>query len=160
MSGGPTWGVAAQVKAERAALETFVAWHLELGAARVVIYFDDPDDPCAALLEGFGPRVAVVRCDAKHWAGFGKRPGKKTTRQTLNIQHAYDRTDLDWLAHVDVDEFILPVALQKKLAARGHDVGKIDGILGAATRNAVQREQVRLGLPADAWPTRALLGAL
>ena len=52
------------------------------------------------------------------------------------------------------------VALQKKLAARGHDVGKIDGILGAATRSAVQKEQLRLGLPADAWPTRALLGAL
>jgi peptidoglycan hydrolase-like protein with peptidoglycan-binding domain len=52
------------------------------------------------------------------------------------------------------------VALQKKLAARGHDVGKVDGILGAATRSAVQKEQARLGLPADAWPTRALLDAL
>ncbi len=52
------------------------------------------------------------------------------------------------------------MALQKKLAARGHDVGKIDGILGAATRSAVQKEQARLGLPADAWPTRDLLQAL
>jgi len=52
------------------------------------------------------------------------------------------------------------VALQKKLAARGHDVGKIDGILGALTRSAVQKEQLRLGLPADAWPTRELLGKL
>jgi lytic murein transglycosylase len=52
------------------------------------------------------------------------------------------------------------VALQKKLAARGHDVGKADGILGAATRSAVQKEQARLGLPADAWPTRALVDAL
>lgn len=51
-------------------------------------------------------------------------------------------------------------ALQKKLRARGHDVGKIDGILGALTRVAVQKEQRRLGLPADAWPTRALLDAL
>ncbi|MCI2399761.1 lytic murein transglycosylase [Aliiroseovarius subalbicans] len=51
-------------------------------------------------------------------------------------------------------------ALQKKLAARGHDVGKIDGILGAKTRAAVQREQQRLGLPADAWPTAQLLNAL
>jgi len=49
-------------------------------------------------------------------------------------------------------------ALQRKLAARGHDVGKIDGILGEKTRAAVQAEQIRLGLPADAWPTRALLG--
>jgi len=51
-------------------------------------------------------------------------------------------------------------SLQKKLAARGHDVGKIDGILGALTRTAVQKEQQRLGQPADAWPTRALLDAL
>lgn len=50
--------------------------------------------------------------------------------------------------------------LQRKLAARGHDVGKIDGILGAGTRKAVQAEQQRLGLPADAWPTAALLGKL
>lgn len=51
-------------------------------------------------------------------------------------------------------------ALQKALAARGHDVGKIDGILGAATRRAVQIEQARLGFAADGWPTADLLGAL
>lgn len=51
-------------------------------------------------------------------------------------------------------------ALQEKLSALGHDVGKIDGILGAGTRAAVQKEQVRLGLPADGWPTVALLQAL
>ncbi len=50
--------------------------------------------------------------------------------------------------------------LQKKLAKRGHDVGKVDGILGAKTRAAVQYEQKRLGLPADAWPTKALLNKL
>jgi lytic murein transglycosylase len=51
-------------------------------------------------------------------------------------------------------------ALQRKLAARGHDVGKVDGILGAGTRDAVQKEQRRLGLPADAWPTAELLDQL
>jgi peptidoglycan hydrolase-like protein with peptidoglycan-binding domain len=50
--------------------------------------------------------------------------------------------------------------LQQRLAARGHDVGAIDGILGARTRPAVQAEQTRLGLPADGWPTRALLDRL
>ncbi|WP_322990712.1 lytic murein transglycosylase [Hoeflea sp.] len=50
--------------------------------------------------------------------------------------------------------------LQQKLAARGHDVGKIDGILGGGTRTAVRAEQLRLGLPADGWPTEELLGAL
>lgn len=52
------------------------------------------------------------------------------------------------------------MALQEKLAALGHDVGKVDGILGAATRTAIQKEQARLGLPADAWPTMDLLNAL
>jgi lytic murein transglycosylase len=51
-------------------------------------------------------------------------------------------------------------ALQERLAALGHDVGQIDGILGAGTRAAVQKEQARLGLPADGWPTLALLDAL
>ena len=51
-------------------------------------------------------------------------------------------------------------ALQKKLVARGHDVGKIDGILGSKTRAAVQAEQERLNLPADAWPTPSLLARL
>ncbi|WP_246745973.1 lytic murein transglycosylase [Ciceribacter sp. L1K22] len=50
--------------------------------------------------------------------------------------------------------------LQTKLQAMGHDVGKIDGILGGGTRVAVQKEQQRLGMPADGWPTPALLNAL
>ncbi len=50
--------------------------------------------------------------------------------------------------------------LQQRLAERGHDVGDIDGILGAKTRAAVRVEQQRLGLPADAWPTQQLLGSL
>lgn len=51
-------------------------------------------------------------------------------------------------------------SLQKKLQARGYDVGKVDGILGARTREAVRSEQARVGLPADAWPTPALLNKL
>lgn len=52
------------------------------------------------------------------------------------------------------------ISLQKKLMAKGYDVGKPDGILGAKTRAAVQDMQRRLGLPADAWPTPALLKRL
>ena len=50
--------------------------------------------------------------------------------------------------------------LQEKLQALGHDVGKIDGILGGGTRIAIQKEQARLGLPADGWATAALLSGL
>jgi lytic murein transglycosylase len=51
-------------------------------------------------------------------------------------------------------------ALQTKLEALGHDIGKVDGILGSGTRVAVQKEQARLGMAADGWPTQALLSAL
>jgi lytic murein transglycosylase len=50
--------------------------------------------------------------------------------------------------------------LQQELGARGYDVGEIDGVLGARTRDAVRREQIRLGLPADSWPTPRLLSRL
>ncbi|MBL4805806.1 MAG: lytic murein transglycosylase [Rhodobacteraceae bacterium] len=47
--------------------------------------------------------------------------------------------------------------LQRILQNRGYDVGGIDGVLGARTRAAVRNEQLRLGMPADAWPTPGLL---
>ncbi len=50
--------------------------------------------------------------------------------------------------------------LQKALEARGYDVGKIDGKLGKGTRAAVKAEQLRLGLPADSYPTQELLAGL
>lgn len=50
--------------------------------------------------------------------------------------------------------------LQQKLQDRGHDVGKIDGILGVGTREAVRQEQMKLGLVVDGWPTPTLLSNL
>lgn len=50
--------------------------------------------------------------------------------------------------------------LQTRLQALGYNVGKVDGILGANTRAAVQDIQQKLGLPADAWPTYELLNRL
>ncbi len=50
--------------------------------------------------------------------------------------------------------------LQRKLESMGHDVGEVDGILGYNTRIAVQKEQMRLGLVPDAWPTWELLNRL
>jgi lytic murein transglycosylase len=50
--------------------------------------------------------------------------------------------------------------LQRALQNRGHNVGKIDGILGANTRSAVQKEQIQMKVPADAWPTPAFLSEL
>lgn len=50
--------------------------------------------------------------------------------------------------------------LQTILAKRGYDVGKIDGIIGEKTREAVRDVQLKLGLPADSYPTKDLLAKL
>lgn len=50
--------------------------------------------------------------------------------------------------------------LQQILARRGHDVGRTDGVLGLKTRVAIKEEQLKLGLPADSWPTPDLLDRL
>jgi peptidoglycan hydrolase-like protein with peptidoglycan-binding domain len=50
--------------------------------------------------------------------------------------------------------------LQQLLAAKGYDIGKADGIIGASTRAAVKAEQIKYGLPADSYPTAALLDKL
>jgi lytic murein transglycosylase len=50
--------------------------------------------------------------------------------------------------------------LQNILAARGYDVGEIDGKLGKATRAAVKDVQMKMGWPADSYPTVEFLAQL
>jgi lytic murein transglycosylase len=50
--------------------------------------------------------------------------------------------------------------LQVLLAKRGFDVGAADGKIGAGTRAAVKTVQMKLGFPADSYPTPELLDAL
>ena len=50
--------------------------------------------------------------------------------------------------------------LQQRLVSRGYDVGKVDGIVGEKTRAAVKDMQLKLGMPADSYPTPELLSAL
>jgi lytic murein transglycosylase len=50
--------------------------------------------------------------------------------------------------------------LQRRLVREGHDIGKVDGKLGLATRAGVKKAQLKFGLPADSYPTAELLGRL
>jgi len=50
--------------------------------------------------------------------------------------------------------------LQRLLASRGYNVGEPDGKLGNATRAAVKQAQLKVGLPADSWPTSELVSRL
>ncbi|MGH6855713.1 MAG: peptidoglycan-binding protein, partial [Aestuariivirga sp.] len=52
------------------------------------------------------------------------------------------------------------IQLQELLAARGYDVGELDGKIGKGTRAAVKDMQIKLGLPADSYPDREFLERL
>lgn len=50
--------------------------------------------------------------------------------------------------------------LQELLVRHGYEVGKLDGIIGAATRDAIRQAQVKFGLPADSYPSDELFQRL
>ncbi|APX11745.1 glycosyltransferase family 2 protein [Tateyamaria omphalii] len=103
-----TWGLSATILAPTADILRFAAHHLERGAHRLYIYLDDENDTAFNALKS-NPKVRVQTCDAAYWKRRSvSRPVKHQARQTLNATHAYTRkTEVDWLIHTDVDEFLL-----------------------------------------------------
>tara|TARA_R110002033_G_scaffold53726_9_gene101868 strand:- start:1473 stop:2408 length:936 start_codon:yes stop_codon:yes gene_type:complete len=135
-----TWGLSSTILAPARDILRFAAYHIEAGAHRLYIYLDDPDSDAFAPLKAH-PKIRVTRCDMQHWQKLGgKRPEKHQVRQSRNATHAYARrTEVDWLIHMDADEFLvsdtpvadalaaLPVTVQtarvrpmEQLAGEGH----------------------------------------
>lgn len=104
----PSWGTITTVKAPLKAILDFAAWHLELGAHRLYLYLDAPD-PVALETLGNHPKIRVWQTDDGWWDKRGGRPDKHQVRQCKNARHANNRApEVDWLAHIDIDEFLLP----------------------------------------------------
>ena len=102
------WGVVSTIRADADTILNFAAWHLDLGAHRLFLHLDEDAPDARAALEAH-PRIRVRVCDDAWWNG--RRPAKHQVRQTRNAtRSARRRTDVDWLAHIDVDEFLLPGA--------------------------------------------------
>ena len=100
-----TWGLVATIKTDPQEAQRFAAWHLSLGAAHLWVFVDDADPATIAALRH--PAITVTATDAAFWAG--RRPGKHQVRQAANATRAAVLAhNLDWLAHIDVDEFLLP----------------------------------------------------
>ncbi len=103
----PSWGIVATVRAPLTEVLAFAAHHLALGPERIWLFFDDPEDPAAEHLAGIAG-VTVVRCDSAHWKmTLGKRPDTHQVRQTMNVRRVHGETGLQWILHIDVDEFLI-----------------------------------------------------
>lgn len=102
-----TWGTVTTTNAPLEAVQRFAAWHLEQGAHRIYLYLDNDDPDRFAALTAH-PKLRVVQTDEAYWAKRKGRPDKHQARQSLNARHCNNRkAEVDWLAHIDVDEFLL-----------------------------------------------------
>ncbi|MGD9864838.1 MAG: glycosyltransferase family 2 protein [Pseudodonghicola sp.] len=113
------------IKAERAEILEFAAYHLDLGAHRLYIHLDAPEPETFAALKAH-PKVRVFACDDGYWRKLGtRRPDKHQARQTANATRIYrQKAEVDWLIHIDVDEFLWPEGrVADSLAALPAEVG-------------------------------------
>jgi len=117
------WGLVATIKANATEILDFAAHHLEMGAHRLYLYLDAPCPKAWPHLKAH-PKIRVTECDQRHWKRLNGRPAKHQVRQTKNASHAYAKAgDVDWLAHIDVDEFLWPeTSIAASLAALPGDV--------------------------------------
>lgn len=108
MSNDMRWGIVATVAEPAPLIMAFVAHHLALGAHEIHIYFDEPHDPAADLLEWLPP-VHVTRCDMDYWRATASwKPKRHNNRQSVNATHAQSQCNVDFLLHCDADEFLRP----------------------------------------------------
>lgn len=108
MSRPPTWGVVSTIKAPATDILNFAAHHLDLGAHRVFIYLDAPNEVAFNALKSH-PKCRVTLTDEGYWKRRKGRPDMHQSRQTANASHCYRRgQQVNWLTHIDVDEFLWP----------------------------------------------------
>lgn len=87
-------------------LNRFVSWHLEQGAARIILYLDDPEDPSLPRLRG-EPKIDVRPCTRALWRGIGTRPKAPfIRRQRRVLSHTYHQLQDGWLLVLDADELM------------------------------------------------------
>ena len=114
------WGMVSTVKASLPQLARFAAHHLDLGADALHLYLDAPDAGTAGFLARH-PRIHVTQCDDSYWQTAGRaRPDAHQLRQAFNatrtLRACTDR--LDWLGHIDHDEFLIPARPLSQILSR------------------------------------------
>lgn len=107
-AGSATWGTVCTARETPELLAAFAAHHAAIGASKVYLYLDEPS-PRALELLAVIPAVDVTVCDQAYWARVNNgRPRSQEGRQIVNAQDALRRAEVDWLLHIDADEFLSP----------------------------------------------------
>jgi len=118
---------------------------------------------CVVIPDGTRSCPLPLLLGAVHGALAG-RVSRMTALVALGTHAAMDeqRLGAHALSPGNAETLSLPELkeLQQLLAKRGFDVGKIDGVIGAQSRDAIRAMQIKFGLPADGYPNAELLDRL
>jgi len=109
-TGAASWGLVMLADEPEALVMANLCWHLAQGVHEIHLYLDAPESSAARVLSAEAadlPGVILTHCDAGFWQRLnGGRPPLQTRRQTLVATQAYRRAGVDWLLHLDADEFL------------------------------------------------------
>jgi hypothetical protein len=105
----PRWGLVTMADEPAQLVLAFIGHHLDLGADAIHLFLDQPQPDVQAALSDLS-KCHVIVTDEAYWQEVHgcARPGAQTRRQELNANHVYETCDLDWLVHMDADEFLIP----------------------------------------------------
>lgn len=123
-AGPASWGVACTCREPTQLVVAFAAHYIALGAAEVRLYLDQPQPDLEEILARI-PQIITQVCDDAYWQEhLGKpRPTSVEYRQLQNVFDAYQKSQVDWLAHFDADEFLhADLPMSEILAAQPEEI--------------------------------------
>ena len=102
----PDWSVVCIAKEPPEVIRRFVAWHLDAGASRITLFFDDPEDPSISMVSHLA-QVEAVPCTPAFWQSLGlDADAPFIKRQNRACKHGYDAAPHDWVLNIDADELL------------------------------------------------------
>ena len=108
----------------------FVNYHLNIGIDKLILFFDDPNDPAIDSLIDY-QQVTCIPCDQEHWRKVRNyQLSMMEERQIANANLALEiakASGYDWITHIDSDELI-------------YSEGEIARVLSEAKGNIVRFE--------------------
>jgi hypothetical protein len=85
----------------------FVSWYLNLGAEKIVICFDDPEDPALGVLDAMNlDRVETHACTPEFWRALRISPKHVMKKQKAVFNWAYRNAKTPWMLALDGDEYL------------------------------------------------------
>lgn len=111
-----SFAIVSTVKDVESTIDSFIAYHLDVGFSEIFLFFDDPDDGAIAKARSYPQVTVIINDDAlkNRWSELQSYiemekdiVSEVMARQVLNVEVAIGlcaEKNIDWLLHVDGDE--------------------------------------------------------